>query len=422
MTTARPMGTPARGSSSATASLRLAMLYDYPFRRDVDGLWTQRAYGHYVDALAPYFESVLIFAPVAAPEQASLGYRLHATNADLACLPFYTRWTGSVPAILRLPLVLMQTRSDWDAIYVRLPCPLAISGYPVARLLGRPICLHLVGDLVAQMANYPALVRPFARLAGRVFEGLTSLMARRALTIAQGDALTQQYSGPERVVVNLLESPVGAGEIWVRESTALHEPIRLLYVGALLEKKAVHLLVEAVAKLASEVNITLELVGSGPTEVQLRAQALQLGIGERVTFVGPVGSDIELMKHYRAADVFVMPSSAEGVPRVLLEAMAQSLPVVSTAVGGVPDLIRDGWNGVLVEPNSVGALCTAIRSVVHDQTLRQRLMAHGLETVRLHTREAHAAELVRVLGEYLRTHSAVGGGSVGASDAADSRE
>jgi glycosyltransferase involved in cell wall biosynthesis len=247
-------------------------------------------------------------------------------------------------------------------------------------------------------------------------------MARRALTIAQGDALTQQYSGPERVVVNLLESPVGAGDIWVRESTALHEPIRLLYVGALLEKKAVHLLVESVAKLASDVNITLALVGSGPTEVQLRAQALQLGIDERVTFVGSVGSDIELMKHYRAADVFVMPSSAEGVPRVLLEAMAQSLPVVSTAVGGVPDLIRDGWNGVLVEPNSVGALCTAIRSVVHDQTLRQRLMARGLETVRLHTREAHAAELVRVLGEYLRTHPAVGGGSVGASDAADSRE
>lgn len=380
------------------------MVYDYAFRCDDGALWTERAYGHYIEALAPDLEHILAVAPLAPTSRPSLDYRLQAANIQLAPLPFFARWIRSIPAVLRLPVVLICRRADWDVIYLRLPCPLALSAYPVARLLRRPILLHVVGDLTAQMGDYSALIGPLARLAGRAFETFTSLMARRALTIAQGEALAQRYSSGRRPVVNLMESTIGHDDIWVRESIALHDPIRLLYVGALLEKKGVHLLVEAVAHLSAEMNVVLALVGDGPMREALRALAIRLGIVERVQFVGSVGFDLDLQKQYRAADVFVMPSSAEGVPRVLLESMAHNLPVVATAVGGVPGLIRSGWNGVLVEAGSVPALCAGVRSVVDDESLRRQLITNARQTARCHTRQTHAAELMRLLGEYLEEH------------------
>jgi glycosyltransferase involved in cell wall biosynthesis len=115
------------------------------------------------------------------------------------------------------------------------------------------------------------------------------------------------------------------------------------------------------------------VVGAGPAEVELRREANHLGVSDRVSFAGPRSDVADLL---RAADVFVLPSLIEGLPMALLEAMAAGLPAVASAVGDVPAVLRDGYNGTLHEPGSVRALTDAVTRYAADP---ERRLAHARE-------------------------------------------
>lgn len=382
--------------------MRLAMVYDYACAREGATLWTHRAYGSEIDALAAHFERIIVMAPLAAARSAAgLGYAIEASNVELLPLPFFERWVAAIPATLTAPVLLAQRRADWDVLYVRVPGPLALAAFLVARVLKRPACLHIVGDLLGQMADYPRLLRPLARLAAHGFDYGTSLMARYSLTITQGQALADRYGGPGRSVVSMVRAPIRARDICAPGISPLHRPIRLLFVGALLQKKGVQYLLESLAQLQTGMDFTLTVIGSGPAKDQLRALAERVGVLRLVHFVGPLETREEILQAYRSADLFVLPSLAEGVARVLPEAMSQGLPVVSTRVGGIPSLIRDGWDGILVEPGSASALGVGIKAVVSDDSLRRRLIINGIETARRYTLEAYAAEFERLLNQHV---------------------
>jgi glycosyltransferase involved in cell wall biosynthesis len=134
---------------------------------------------------------------------------------------------------------------------------------------------------------------------------------------------------------------------------------RLLNVAALAEKKGHRFLLEALRDLPEA---TLDIVGDGELRGELQHQATALGLDGRVRFLGerPKGEVAELM---RAADLFVLPSLAENLPVVLIEAQASGLPAVATRVGGVPELVDDAA-GALVSPADPAALATAIRATL----------------------------------------------------------
>lgn len=134
---------------------------------------------------------------------------------------------------------------------------------------------------------------------------------------------------------------------------------RLLNVAALAEKKGHRHLLEALRELPE---VTLDIVGDGELRGELERQAAALGLGDRVRFLGerPKRDVAELM---RAADLFVLPSLAENLPVVLIEAQASGLPAVATSVGGVPELVDDAA-GALVPPADAAALAAAIRTTL----------------------------------------------------------
>lgn len=122
------------------------------------------------------------------------------------------------------------------------------------------------------------------------------------------------------------------------------------------------------------------ITGDGELAEQIRGQARRLGLGpERLTFTGNLRDMPALLA---AIDIFMLASKWEGLPMVLLEAMAMGVPVVSTAVGGVPDLLEDGRNGLLVPPSDPAALAAAAERLILDPAAGRALGAAGLETVR----------------------------------------
>jgi glycosyltransferase involved in cell wall biosynthesis len=177
-------------------------------------------------------------------------------------------------------------------------------------------------------------------------------------------------------------------------------PISVLCVGRLVPVKGQLVLLEAVAELVrGGHDVRVGLVGAGPMHDELAAAARRLGIEERVELTGPLGHP-EVLERMRAADVFCLPSFAEGVPVVLMEAMALGVPVVTTRVMGIPELVEDGVSGLLVAPGSRSELVAALRRLIDDGQLRAALGEAARRRVEAeHDLDRSAAQLRALFAE-----------------------
>jgi len=171
----------------------------------------------------------------------------------------------------------------------------------------------------------------------------------------------------------------------------------ILFVGRHEEAKGLPELVEALTRLASEgLAFRFETVGTGPLA---DFERLPSALRDRARFHGFVGGKDELEAIYRGADLFVLPSHAEGFPRVLYEAMVNGLAIATTFVGGIPARMVDGGNCLRVEVRDPDSLAAAMRCLLLDAGLRRRLAAEGLETMRRLFAEAGADHAQIVLEE-----------------------
>lgn len=150
-------------------------------------------------------------------------------------------------------------------------------------------------------------------------------------------------------------------------------PLRLVCTGRLVAAKGHRVLLEALATLRERgVHFRTILIGSGPERENLEAFAARRGLGDSVLFTSAL-SHAETLRHVRSADIFVLASFAEGIPVALMEAMAFSVPCVSTYIAGIPELIHPGHDGLLVAPSNADALADALESLANDPSLRNFL-------------------------------------------------
>ncbi len=173
-------------------------------------------------------------------------------------------------------------------------------------------------------------------------------------------------------------------------------------VGRLSPEKGFDALIGAAAALvASGADIALWIAGEGSDRTALQAQIDRAGLADRCALLGQVDDVVALL---HAVDIFALSSRREGLPNALLEAMAMQVPVVATAVAGVPAVIRDGENGLLVPAGDGQALTHALQRLVADQTLREHLAAAARQTIE--TRFTLAARVARETAVYDRVLAA----------------
>lgn len=150
-------------------------------------------------------------------------------------------------------------------------------------------------------------------------------------------------------------------------------PFEILCVGRLVPTKGQHVLLAASERLTAEGRkILVRFVGDGPDGAALELDTRRRGLTNCVRFEGAVNQD-RICDFYGRAGAFVLPSFAEGIPVVLMEAMAMKIPCVTTFVNGIPELIRDGLEGLLVPPSDDVSLAAAIGRLIDDPALRERL-------------------------------------------------
>lgn len=240
----------------------------------------------------------------------------------------------------------------------------------LARARGIPVLFHLHG---AEMKDfYDAQAAPIRRLISWILERYSAVVV---LSPSWADWV-RSVAPASRVFVlhNYVRMPS------IQSRHAGDGTIRVLFLGIVGHRKGVYDLLPAFAEaLAPRPGMKLLIGGNGEVE-QARMRAAELGLGDSVEFLGWVGGERknELLA---AADVFVLPSYNEGLPISLLEAMSWGVPVISTTVGGIPELIRDGTDGFLIQAGDVPSLTRSLVELAGDAALRERMGRAGREQV-----------------------------------------
>lgn len=171
-----------------------------------------------------------------------------------------------------------------------------------------------------------------------------------------------------------------------RDGTAAKDPVIILSVGRAVEKKGHDDLLAALARLPDRLQWRFELIGGGPLQHRLKAQAERLGVARRCIFHGPV-AQAAVLDAYRRADLFALMSrqaadgDRDGLPNVLMEAQSQALAVMATEISAIPELITTERNGVLVAPGDIDGAAAALERLIADAALRDRLGNAGRRVV-----------------------------------------
>jgi len=362
--------------------------------------------GRVIDRLAARHEKLILCMPLkdAAPDS-SRDYRLLSGNVEVIAQPFYVHSKDAVRHPLGIAKAFWRTcrKSDW--LFLRGMIPFVPVLYGAAAARGCRVCHWIVGDPLA-------CLRGNAR-GGKVMDALSMAYAwqdrvvskiGRRLTggafVCNGSELGRIFRSPRTVVT--VSSTVAEDEFFVREDTCQGERIRILYIGFVRPEKGLEYLIEAVSML--NLDRPWELVIAGRTKQwyaeycdRLDRLVERLGLKDRIGWRGYIPYGPEMFQCFREADIFVLPTLSEGTPRVLVEARANSLPIVSTNVGGIPTSMTNGLDGLLVPPKDAGALARAIERIVSDGHLRRDLIHNGLISARAMTVDRFVDLVARVL-------------------------
>jgi glycosyltransferase involved in cell wall biosynthesis len=350
-------------------------------------------------------------APALAESLLSAGHGVEVVTTAEAppeARAYQIRWVSRTrPAPLRhLAVVREVARAarGADRVYATSMVRRAALGAAIAR---RPLVVKLVSDeafeRAARTGRFPGTLEDFQHVSGglrvRLLRATRNRALRRAAHVVvpsaylRGLALGWGVAG-DRLTVVPNPAPVLPAlpdRDAARVALGLNG-VTLAAAGRLTRQKA---LGDALAALARVDGVSLVLAGDGPERRALERRAGELGVDGRVHFLGPLARD-DVLTLFRAADAALLTSAWENLPHSVVEALAVGTPVVATAVGGVPEVVRDGENGLLVAPGDVDALADAIRRV-SEPGLRGALAAKAAGSVAELDEQRLLARIVRLI-------------------------
>lgn len=368
------------------------------FRRTHSGYQTDGAFSLQIDELAKYWDQLVLCVPVLS-DCGFHGIGLKAKNVSIYPLPYFQGVRGFLKKSFQLRREILASIKEFNMGLVVLPGYLGILVSYICQKKNFPIFQWVVGDwgrnvLVRRkgwMVWVGIILKP-------VLDFILSRLTRDVLTFFNGQILYKHNKSHHHVRVS---SSISARDIFDTSyiQHPLSPPFQLLFVGRLSREKGIVHLLSAVASADCPTNYHINIVGDGPLLEMLIHEVQRLDITHLVTFHGYIPWGEELLTIYRQKDIFVLPALQDQQPKVLLEAMAQSLPIVATRVGGIPTLISDGENGILVPPANPKALLEGIQRLLLSEE-RERLINNGLAFVRERTIEQETLRMVRVVEQY----------------------
>ncbi len=389
--------------------MNLAVVLESRFDRTPDGaVWTGTVFTHHFwRRYLEVFDRVIVVARVREVQSATPSWeRADGKDVSFAAVPHYL---GPWQYLIRVRQVRRAAKNAIapnDAVILRVASHIAS---PIARLLsmvGHPYGLEVVGDPYDVFApgavKHP--MRPF-------FRWWFSKQLRRqcasacAVAYVTKDALQRRYPPTAATYSTHYSDVVLQDDAFAtvpRRANSDNVPGRfsLLIVGSLAQLyKAPDILISAVgACIRDGLDLDLKIVGDGKHRAEVEAHVKTLGLSDRVNFLGQLPAGESVRDQLDKADLFVLPSRTEGLPRAMIEAMARALPCIGTTVGGIPELLTCED---MVPPGDTETLAQKIREVVIDQERMARMSARNLRKAKEY-HEEHLRVRRREFYRYVR--------------------
>lgn len=340
-----------------------------------------------------------------------LGQAMCVTDVRLSVRPSGLDWRSAVPEMEIIPLhdrryARFRKLRKLYSYFASLPSiKKAAARADVAYLLFPSFC-SLLGFWAVRKAGVPfgLLVRSVSATQSPLW---IPPVRRASFVITDGPVLAdwaRQYCKDVEVATPMC--PLSMEDVPQQKHASSKGPWNLLFVGHDWRRKGGPELAQAVSNLRRRgYEVTLLVIGA----VNRWGDEFLLNGADGIHVVGPVSDRAQLRRYYQQADLFCLPSHDEGFPRVLYEAMLYKVPIVTTFVGSIPGLMKDGENCLRVEVGNPQQLADVIQRALDDCALRQRLMDNGLRTVepivRKMMEESCDQQLLRKLRQYARSEA-----------------
>ncbi len=263
-------------------------------------------------------------------------------------------------------------KKKFDIVHINWPFPHIIFGLCAKAFSRCCIFATFYGLEIRWLKKkFPFFVKPFAWLINRA-DVITAI---------------SNHTASELKGIVKKDIPIIPFSITVESKVAeLSDEHYILFVGRHVERKGVHILIDAFKQIYQDILHNVVIIGDGPERKNWEKMAADYGLTKRIVFTGWVSTE-ELYKYYQNCSFFVLPATydkhgdTEGLGVVMIEAMAYSKPVIASNVGGITDVVIDGFNGLLVPHNDPEALAYAIKRLALDKTLCRKLGENAKQSI-----------------------------------------
>ncbi|MCP4351170.1 MAG: glycosyltransferase family 4 protein [Desulfobacterales bacterium] len=388
-----------------TCNQKLLFITDDPHMRIGSDIYSSNSVNYFFFSLNSYFKNFRVSCPAMKGTQIDPRFP-HLIdileNCQISERPYYfhKKEILTQPFNLLKSLKLFLKDILWaDIIFYRLPSlfvgPLGI----IFSFFRKNVVFYIVGDLYTrnrtEQTDLKSVLKNIFVLLYDVIEQKT---AKRFYATATGMELAQKHQC-DIFFTSLIRNK----HIKYEPKAIDPENIKLLFIGRLDSNKSVDNLLRAVMLICNEnINVQLFIIGSGTEEQRLKNLTNELKLGKQVQFAGSIPFGESLWQWFEKSDIFILPSYSEGIPKVLLEAMAFALPIIATRVGGVPWITDNGKAALLIEPGSPDAIKKAVLRLIKDDTLRKSLVQEGFKIAGQYTFEERLSHLVGILTKHGR--------------------
>lgn len=373
--------------------MRLVIVSHVPHYLRGDEIVAYGPYAREIDVWADLFTEVIVAAPRGKGDPPADCIAMTRPNVELA-----PQWdTGGTTAaskimqVLSVPILvygLVRTMRRGDAIHVRCPGNLGLLGAALAPLFSP----RIVAKYAGQWTGYPD--EPWSYRVQRSL--LRSRWWRGPVTVYE--AVTGQPAKVVPFFTSILSDAQLARTRRAARTRTLGTPMRILYAGRLSTAKNVDVLLTAEAGLEERgVSFTCEIAGDGPERARLEAMAADLGLSNRVAFLGALDLD-RMLDVYERADVLVLASRSEGWPKAIAEAMAFGVVCVGSDRGLIPEMLGEG-RGIVVPPGDPDALADALAELARHSDRYSSMSRKSAEWGRRYSLESLRDGLRELLEE-----------------------
>lgn len=387
-------------------SFSLGFHYHIPAIQDGIHIRLSGSLGVFIDSLANECSQVVCFLHTPRPaERQWMDYQIQSSNVKLVSIGPHRSIPKRVILASQHTAPIVKHLNQIDALLIRGPSPLLPQMAQAAASV--PLVFLLVGDYLAGIdaLPQPGWRKELIRLWTTWNYNGQLKAAQKGLTFVNSHKLYRELTGKVPHLAEIRTTTLSQSDFYERSNTCQERPLRLLYTGRLDRTKGLFEIVKALAYLVKRgEDVIFEFAGwpeHGDTILsEIHVLAEELGIAERLHYRGykPLGH--ELFECYRQADLYVIASNgSEGFPRTIWEAMASSLPVIATRVGGIPEFIEGA--ALLIPPSDPVTLADAVQQLIHNPSLRQQLIKNGLFLARQNTLQIQARKMIAEINKWL---------------------